>query len=245
MTLRLSTGLRDQLLEEAAKVNAVFVGTDITFVDGGGSNDSMTRTGGSFITDGFEIGDWVCVFNATTPANDIQAKILSVVALTIEIGTGLIDTGEAGAADTVIAVAKGGSIQDLMKHGIIDIFSGVQPADADLTESGFSKLVSITLDGNAHDEATGDNGLEFQDAAVDGILSKVDADVWKGDPDLAGTAGWFRFYGQAKTTGDSTTGVRFDGAINTSGAELNVASVDIALGTDFIINQFDIIMPTA
>lgn len=244
MTLRLSTGLRDSLLENAALAHAIAQGTDLTFVDGGAGDDTITRTTGSFITDGFEIGDWIQVFNATTGANDFAVKLTAVVALTLSFVTGTVNTGEAGVATTVIVAAKGGSIQDLLKHGVIDIYSGLQPADADAVETG-TKLVTITKDGSAHSTTTGANGLEFEDAAVDGVLSKKSGDEWKGDPASAGVAGWFRFYAQSKTTGASTTAVRFDGAINTSGAELNVASVNISLGTDFIINQFDIIMPTA
>jgi hypothetical protein len=243
MTLRLSTGLRDALLENAAIAHALALGTDLTFVDGGGGDDTITRTTGSFITDGFEIGDWIQVFNATTPANDFAIKLTAVAALTLSFVTDTVDTGEIGEADTCVVAAKGGSINDLMKHGIIRIYSGLQPADADAVETG-TLLVSITKAGGAHDTDTGDNGLEFLDAAVAGVLSKV-TDEWSGDPDAAGVAGWFRFYDQSETIGASSIAVRFDGAINTSGAELNVASVDVALGTDFVINQFDIIMPTA
>jgi len=245
MSLKLSTGLRDALLENAALTHAIALGTDLTFVDGGGSDDTITRTTGSFITDGFEVGDWIQVFNATTGANDFSVKLTGVAALTLTFATDTVDTGEAGAATTVVAAAKGGSFQDLMKHGVIDIFSGVQPNTADLTEAGFTKLVTITLDGNAHNTSTGENGLEFEDSAVSGTLSKKTGDEWKGDPDAPGTAAWFRFYDQTHTTGASSTAVRLDGAVNLSGAELNVASTDVALGTDFIINQFDVIMPTA
>ncbi len=245
MTLRLSISMRDALLENAAIAHAIAQGTDLTFVDGGGGDDTITRTTGSFITDGFEIGDWIQVFNATTGANDFAVKLTGVAALTLTFVTGTVDTGEAGAATTAVVAAKGGSFQDLMKHGVIDIFSGVQPATADLTESGFTKLVTITIDGNAHDTGTGANGLEFQDAAVAGVLSKVVADSWQGDPDSAGVAGWFRFYDQTHSTGADPSAPRFDGAVNLSGAEMNVASVDVALGTDFIVNQCDVIMPTA
>ena len=165
MALRLSISMRDALLENAALATAVALGTDLTFVDGGAGDDTITRTTGSFITDGFEIGDWIQVFNATTGANDFAVKLTGVAALTLSFVTGTIDTGEIGEADTVVAAAKGGSFQDLMKHGVIDIFAGVQPATADLTEGGFTLLVTITLDGNAHVPATGINGLEFEDAA--------------------------------------------------------------------------------
>lgn len=194
MTLRLSTALRDALLENAALAHALALGTDLTFVDGGGSDDTITRTTGSFITDGFEIGDWIQVFNATTGANDFAVKLTGVAALTLTFATGTVDTGEAGAATTCVVAAKGGSINDLMKHGVIRIYSGLQPANADAVETG-TLLVTITKEGLTHSTSTGANGLEFLDAAVSGVLSKV-TDEWKGDPAAAGVAGWFRFYDQ-------------------------------------------------
>ena len=245
MALKLNEGLRDALLENAALAHAIAQGTDLTFVDGGGSDDTITRTTGSFITDGFEIGDWIQVFNATTGANDFAVKLTGVAALTLTFATGTVDTGEAGAATTAVVAAKGGSFQDLMKHGIIEIYAGVQPATPDLTEVGYTLLVTITDNKGAHSTSTGANGLEFEDQASGGVLAKKSDQDWVGDPAAAGTAGWFRFYDQSVTKGASSTAIRFDGAINLSGAELNVASTDVALGTDFIINQFNVNMPTA
>jgi hypothetical protein len=241
MTLKISSGFVDDLLENPGIPKACLVGTDIAFVDGGTGNDSITRTSGSWITDGFEVGDWIQVFGATTSANNVLRKILALSATTLELVTGSVNTAEAGAAATAVVSAKGASINDLLKFGFIKIFTGAQPANADAAETG-TELVKITNNGGIHNTSTGENGLEFDDNAATGKLSKLSTQTWKGAPGNSGDAGWFRFYAQEGTAGVSSTAVRFDGAVGLSGSELNVASVAIAVGTDFTINQFDILV---
>lgn len=243
MTLRLSSGFIDALLENPGIPKACYVGTDIAFVDGGSGNDSITRTAGSWITDGFQVGDWIQVFGATTSANNVLRKILALSATTLEIATASVNTAEAGAAGTAVVSAKGASINDLLKFGFIKIFTGTQPASADSAESG-TELVKITDNGGAHDTGTGENGLQFNDDALAGVLSKLSTQTWKGSPSNNGTAGWFRFYAQEGTSGSSSTAVRFDGACALTGGELNMATLSIATGTDFTINQFEIQVST-
>lgn len=241
MALRLSTGFQKKFLEQAGLPTGIYIGTDITFVDGGAGNDSITRTVGSWITDGFQVGDWIQVFGATTSGNNFSAKILTVSATTLGIATAKVATGEAGVAGTAVVCAKGASFNDLFKFGFIKIFSGTQPTDADSVETG-TELVKITDNGGTHNTSTGENGLQFEDTVVAGVLAKLSTQTWEGSPSNSGTAGWFRFYAQEGVAGASTTAVRFDGAIGLSGAELNVATLTIATGTDFTINQFDVLV---
>lgn len=76
------------------------------------------------------------------------------------------------------------------------------------------------------------NGLRF-DAAAGGVLPKLASQVWSGVNGATGTAGWFREYG---STADShaldAAGVvlRVDGAIATSGAEMNLNSTAFVSG---------------
>ena len=244
MTTRLSTGMIDDLLENPGVPKAILVGADIGFVDGGTGNDQIDRTSGSWISDGFQVGDWVQIFGATTTANNVLRKILAVATLTLDIATASITTAEDGVATTAVVSAKGGSLNDLLKFGYIKIYSGAQPASADLIETG-DMLVKVTKDGAAHNTSTGLNGLEWNDDAATNRLSKLTAQVWSGSPALSGNAGWFRFYAQEGTEGASTTAVRFDGAVGTSGTELVCPTIAIATGTDFIITNFEIILPAS
>lgn len=245
MSLRLSTGLRNALVGNAALPHAALAGATGAFVDGAGGNDSITDSGNSLVTKGFEIGDWIQTFAPTTdPGNVFSAKLLAVAAGAMEFVTGTVGAVEAFAALTMVIAAKGGSLQDLFKHGVINIYSGEQPVGADAVESGTLRIV-ITEDGNTHVPASGLYGLEFEDDPVAGVLAKLATQTWQGEALNTGTIGWFRFYDQSVTTGASTTAIRFDGSIALSGAQLNVASIDVTATIDFIINSFNLIVPAS
>ena len=64
------------------------------FVDGGGGSDTITRTGGSFITDGWLVGDRLLVSDPTTLANSCFVTLTGVVALTLTFATATVNTAE-------------------------------------------------------------------------------------------------------------------------------------------------------
>lgn len=64
------------------------------FVDGGGGDDTITRTAGSFLADGWKVGDRLLVADPTTLANSFFVTLTAVVALTLSFATATIDTAE-------------------------------------------------------------------------------------------------------------------------------------------------------
>jgi len=120
--------------------------------------------------------------------------------MTLRISTGLRN-----------ALLGTASFKDAMEDGIIDIYSGSQPADADTAESG-TQLVRITVSSGAFTSGVATNGLEFGTASG-GSIAKASAETWSGVGLATGTAGWFRFYANTVVTGGSTTAVRFDGPL--------------------------------
>lgn len=135
------------------------------------------------------------------------------------------------------------SFKDLFQDGIIRIFSGSQPADADTAESG-TQLLEITESGGTFTPGAAANGLEFGDASG-GSISKAAAETWQGDASNTGTAGYFRFYDNDVDTGAGTDKIRFDGAIATSGAELNLSSTSIVATATTTIDAFTITLPAS
>ena len=71
------------------------MGTGV-FDDNGGSADTITRTSGSFITDGWLVGDRLWVHGATTLGNGFFVTLTAVAALTLSFATGTVsaDTDE-------------------------------------------------------------------------------------------------------------------------------------------------------
>lgn len=61
-----------------------------TLVDGGGSADSITRTAGDFLADGWTVDDWIVVRGATTLANNFLALITAVTATTLTFATATV-----------------------------------------------------------------------------------------------------------------------------------------------------------
>lgn len=141
------------------------------------------------------------------------------------------------------ATGDNASFKDLFQDGIIEIYSGSQPADADTAESG-TKLLRITESGGAFTPGTATNGLEFGDASG-GSISKAAAETWQGDGITGGTAGYFRFYDNDYDTGAGTDKIRFDGAVATSGAELNLSSTTIVATATTTIDAFTITLPAS
>jgi hypothetical protein len=87
------------------------------------------------------------------------------------------------------------------------------------------------------------NGLNFLFPAVAGALSK-EATIWQGTAVETGTAGWFRFVaGGSSESGSSTTDIRFDGNVGTSGADLNLSSTAITSGAVQSISGFTLTIP--
>lgn len=64
------------------------------FVDGGGGDDTITRIAGSFVTDGWLIGDRLLVSSPTTLANSFFVTLTTVAALTLSFATATVDTAE-------------------------------------------------------------------------------------------------------------------------------------------------------
>ena len=239
MALRLSTGLRNSILADAFNIGAT-----MAYVDGGGGNDYITDSENSFLTRGFRVGKNFTTAGSTTGANDLTNEpILAVAAGKLEFATGQVNTPEAFAAGTTITSDNGESFQELMKDGVIRIYSGSQPASADSAETG-TLLLTITLNSGAFTPGSPTNGLEFG-PVISGVVSKLASEVWSGLGVANGTAGWFRFYSNEMDTGADSTAVRFDGSVGTSGANLNMSSTSVVENATTTVDSFSITLPAS
>ncbi len=129
-------------------------------------------------------------------------------------------------------------LNTLLAQGEIRIFSGAGPSTADDTQTGTLLVTINTVTGSGFD-------LSFKDTAVSGVLSKQ-TNTWDGVAVATGTAGYFRYCASTSDGGGtSTTEVRIQGAVSTSGAELNMSSTSITSAATTTIDTFDITMPAA
>lgn len=110
----------------------------LTFVDGGGGDDSITRATGSFITDGFVVGGRVVVRAATATANNGTYIVTAVAATTLSVATASFTTP---GADTAAQIS-------VDNRNILNVYLRVRDGDpfgklydsSDLVAIGLSEL---------------------------------------------------------------------------------------------------------
>lgn len=127
-----------------------------------------------------------------------------------------------------------GSFKSIMALCFINIYSGTRPASAnDAVPGGSVLLATITKDGD------GTTGLSWDTAAAAGVLLKHQSHVWRDSSINAnGIAGWFRIYEAGDTPANaSSSAARADGTCGTSGADLNLSTVNLVAGTPLDISN--------
>jgi hypothetical protein len=133
------------------------------------------------------------------------------------------------------------SLDALLNGGKLYIFAGPVPASADdaLTVPATHQLLcTITLSGGA-------SGINFDTAASGGTLSKAPAETWSGTNAAGGTATFYRHCESGDNgQGASTTLSRLQGAIGTSGQEMNLSSVTLTNGAVQTIDYYSVSLPT-
>jgi len=244
MTIKISTGLRQALLGDvpARKASVIISGgTGIAAVDGGASPDSFTDSNNGFLTAGFSVGDSFLVYGFTAGMAAIHGPftVVTAVAGTITVATGSLAADDAGEAVTMVLL-KGGSFRDIFKDGVLDLYSGVIPATADLAETGV-KLASITLASGAFTANQPANGLEFG-APSAGTISK-DSGVWSGVGLATGEAGYYVFYDNSYDTGASSTSIRFMGTCSETSGDLVMSDCTVTESATKTITAFQITLP--
>lgn len=116
-----------------------------------------------------------------------------------------------------------GALKGAMDNGLIYIFSGVTPQNADVALDVNNHTLLCTISNNG-----GGTGVNFATSAVAGVLQKESTEVWKGTVAVTGTAMFYRHVvvGDDPTTG-STTAYRIQGEVGTVGKEMNLADVNL------------------
>lgn len=146
--------------------------------------------------------------------------------MSIQLSTGirnyLLDTGGFDAA---------------LNGGLLNIYDGTPPAGPDDAISGNTLLCTISVNGLG-------GGLNFESAAVAGVLSKAAAETWQGTNAASGNASFFRFYESGGTPGGaSATEKRIQGTVGVAGADLNLSSVALVASAVQTIDYFNVTLP--
>jgi hypothetical protein len=192
-----------------------YASTELT---GGGSGSV-----GTLVANGLEIMGSLTAFNGTLAqtAADIAAKINVYAGTQYGISAAVLT----GAVITVYAPLGSGTAWNTK-----DITAGTLTTIT-VTDTDFAAGVAQAY------------GLTFG-ISTDGVMVK--SGTWSGVGVADGTAGWFRLCGcLADAQALSTTAIRLDGNVSTSGANLNLASTAISIGATTTIDTFSITVPAA
>lgn len=108
------------------------------------------------------------------------------------------------------AILGATAFETLFSGGCIEVFSGSQPATADLAATG-TRLARITAGGGAWVAGAATNGLQFTRSSIYALNDPAQSWILTG---LAtGTAGYARLIDVAGVAGDSSTARRIDMAV--------------------------------
>jgi hypothetical protein len=129
------------------------------------------------------------------------------------------------------------SLKTQLDSGFINIYSGTVPATADAPIVGGTLLVTISNNATA-------TGITLAAASVSGTLQKNASETWKGTIAANGTATYYRHVAVGDDGTQSTTQSRIQGAIGTSGTDLNLTSVVLAAAASQTIDFYSITLPT-
>lgn len=128
-----------------------------------------------------------------------------------------------------------------LANGVIHVYSGPQPVNADAAPTG-TLLGIVTKDAGAFTPGTATNGLTFAAAASGGVTKSTD--VWKFVGIAPGTAGWFRHVGNALDDDSvSSTLPRLDGSVAAGAGDLRMSSIAITVGVPVTVDVYSFAIP--
>jgi len=243
MAWKLSTGLRNAMLEGSIKARDAMVASTLSYTAAGGEGGLAQILDSGNGLAGFNIGDFVTIIGSTN--NDGKYGQINTVAAG-ELGVSVMGaafTAESAGTSAIIVSSSGGSLRGIFRNGVIRIYSGTQPVDANTSETG-TLLCQITLGSGVFTPGAETNGLNFGQT-TSGTTHKATGEVWSGVNLATGTAGWFRIYDNARTTGTSTTGIRLDGACATSASQMNLTSTALTVDVTTTIDTVNLSMPAS
>jgi hypothetical protein len=136
---------RDRRIVESSGLQVAMVGSNsITFAEVGGTGDTITRATGSFVTDGFTVGDIIRVTGAVAASgqNNVTGKITNVAALVLTL-----DAADLEPEGPITTVAITGEPSFIFAAG-----TTITRNRGSWTAEGFAVGDTITVEGTASND---------------------------------------------------------------------------------------------
>lgn len=258
MTLRLSSGARNFLLQHGSLKKAFQGGKILIYSGAQPSSADAAPTGTLLCTITKSSGAHTAEVQATGTVTLTGGSSGSINTVTVD-GVNILTNGAVAyntsltqtAADLAAAINLSESSPEYTATSsgavvTIKAARGAGAAPNTLVVSATLTTITATY-GDMSGGVAWANGLSF-DVSSAGTIAKKTGETWTGVNVASGTAGWYRFVGAVADSGvaDTTeTEIREDGAIATSGAQLNLTNTTLALDATTTIATWSRTQPAA
>ena len=133
-----------------------------------------------------------------------------------------------------------GSLTQALAFGVIEVYTGSQPASADDAPTG-TLLGKVTESGAAFTHGAAENGLLLTLVPQYNYVVASFSQTWVLSPVATGLAGWWRFKANAADDNSmSVAHVRLDGAIEAPYSEFYLEEPNLVAGQLVTLDSFQI-----
>jgi hypothetical protein len=254
MTIRLSTGTRNQLVQGAGFARIfnrgsieIYTGSQPVSADSAvtGTLLGVVTLGSGALTKETPATGAITITGFGGTINTITVGGLNIIPDGAVVST--VSTTQT-ASDLRDAINRNGIMQASSSANVVTITApaGVGAAWNAYAVTGSLATATATYSNMAGGVASV-NGLVFGQPSA-GVIGKATGATWGFNGIAAGTAGWFRLVASAADAGALNTAApflaRLDGSIATSGADLNLSNIVVAIGAPNTIDSFTWTQPT-
>lgn len=256
MTLRLSTALRDYINASGSAKRAlhqgeikIYTGAQPASADAAPTGTllcTITASSASRTAEVLATGT-VTLSGSAGSVTALTVNSVSIIDNAVPFNTSLTQT----AADLALEINNSESVPNYSATSAGAVVTIIAPrglgasANALVVDATCTTMTSVDV--AMAGGVTAANGLKFG-VSTAGVLVKLATQAWSGIAAATGTAGWFRFTGSVADSGvidSAATELRLDGAVSTSGAQLNMSSTSITSAATQTISSFPLTLPSS
>ena len=130
-------------------------------------------------------------------------------------------------------------LRTLFNLGFLNLYAGPVPSSADDAIVGGTHTLLCQISNN-----NTSTGITFASSASNGAIVKNLSETWSKAAAATGSASFYRLVSSSDTAASSTTEARLQGAVGTSGADLNLTTTSLNATTVYTIDTFSVSLPT-
>ena len=256
MTIRLSTGARNGLAQGMGfggmfnrGVIQIWSGSQPASADAAATGTllaTVSTSSGAVTNEVRATGTITLNTGASGSINTVTVGTFNIIPDgAVNFNTSLTQT----AADLAESINRNGIFQATSAGAVVTITPRPGAGTTYNTLAVTATLTTITAAyANMSGGVAAVNGLIFGEP-VAGLIGKGTGQVWSFNGAVAGTAGWYRLVQSASDGGGLLSAApwlpRMDGSVGTSGADLNLSNIVIAVGAPTTIDTWSFQVPAS